>query len=126
MIKDFKRGEVVTVTDYEIMFDDGHYNGFGFPCDKDGNPKIREDNDVAWENYEYCKANLDKFVRKGVVVPETWSYREPNTGTCECGKRIELENQYLGACECPNCGLWYNMFGQELNPPETWSSGDDW
>ena len=25
----------------------------------------------------------------------------------------------MGAFECA-CGQWYNMFGQELNPPEDW------
>lgn len=126
MIKDFKYGEVITTTDYEIVFDDGHHNGYGFPCDKDGNPTMDKDNKAAWENYEYCKANPDKFVRAGVIIPETWSRREPNSGICECGKRIELYDQYLGACECPHCGRWYNIWGQELNNPETWSDGDDW
>lgn len=51
---------------------------------------------------------------------------EFNTGECECGETVTLYNQYLGACECPKCGRWYNIWGQELNPPHTWSSGDDW
>ena len=38
----------------------------------------------------------------------------------------KLFNQYLGACECPKCGQWYNLSGQELNPVNTWSQGDDW
>lgn len=39
---------------------------------------------------------------------------------------IDLWDEYLGACECPNCGRWYNIMGQELNPPSTWRDGDDW
>lgn len=48
------------------------------------------------------------------------------TGKCECGKVIELWNEYLGASECEYCGRWHNLFGQLLNNPETWSRGDDW
>lgn len=48
------------------------------------------------------------------------------TGKCECGKVIELWNEYLGASECEYCGRWHNLFGQLLNDPSTWSRGDDW
>ena len=51
---------------------------------------------------------------------------EPATGVCECGHRIALWDEYMGACECPHCGRWYNLFGQELNHPDTWRNGDDW
>lgn len=50
----------------------------------------------------------------------------PATGVCKCGNRITLQNEYMGACECPYCGRWYNLFGQELNHPDTWRYGDDW
>jgi hypothetical protein len=26
----------------------------------------------------------------------------------------------MGANECPHCGQWYNVFGQELLPPDQW------
>ena len=126
MIKDFKQGERVTITEYQIAFDDGYNNGFGFPCDKDGNPLTLDDNPAAKRNYEYCMAHPEEFVRHNEVVAFTRTYRENNSGICDCGNRIELYNSYLGACECPHCGRWYNTFGQELNPPETWSEGDDW
>jgi hypothetical protein len=29
----------------------------------------------------------------------------------------------MGACQCENCGQWYNIFGQELIDPEYW---EDW
>ena len=48
------------------------------------------------------------------------------TARCECGKVIELYDQYLGASECPHCGRWHNLFGELLNDPSTWSRGDDW
>lgn len=125
MMKDFKNGEEVTKVEYELMFDDGNYNGYGFPCDKDGNI-FPLDNEYAKANYEYCLTHKDEFVRAGKVVKHEYTYREDNSGVCNCGKRINLYNQYLGACECPHCGQWWNIWGQELNNPETWSSGDDW
>lgn len=124
MISNFKNGEEKTDVWYELVFDDGHYNGFYFPCDKDGN--VSNLNEGMQANYEFCKANPDRFVRFGKVVEQKRRYTEPNTGECECGEVIELYNQYLGACECPKCGRWYNIWGQELNPPHTWSDGDDW
>jgi hypothetical protein len=127
MIKDFQRGEYVTNISYELAFDDGHNNGFGFPCDKDGNFIITENtNPAAIENYHWCLEHPEKFVRWNKVVEWKHSYRENNSGVCNCGNRIELYNEYLGACECPNCGQWWNTSGQMLNPVETWSDGDDW
>ena len=125
MIKNFKNGEEITEICYEVVFDDGKYNGFGFPCDENGNVK-KMANEIAQENYEYCLKHPEKFARYNKVIKEKHVYRENNTGTCECGEEIELVDQYLGACECPNCGRWYNMWGQELNNPNTWSDGDDW
>lgn len=125
MIKEFYIGERVTETHYDLIFDDGAYNGFSFPCDKNG--KIKEDlNPVARKNYEYCLQHPEKFIRFNKPIRYETSWKEPNWGICECGEKVELVNSYLGACECHNCGRWYNTFGQELNPPETWSEGDDW
>jgi predicted RNA-binding Zn-ribbon protein involved in translation (DUF1610 family) len=39
---------------------------------------------------------------------------------CSCGETIELYDQYLGACDCPNCGQWYSMSGQALIKPQYW------
>ena len=127
MINNFKHGEYVTSIEYTLCFDDGRYNGFGFPCDENG--KLLEDeneNPVAWRNYRWCLEHPDKFFRFNKVVSYERSWRENNTGTCHCGKEIELYNEYLGACECPRCGKWYNIWGQELNNPSTWSQGEDW
>ena len=125
MIKDFKNGEEKMEIYYEVMFDDGHHNGYGFPCDENGNVKPFS-NEIAQANYEYCLAHPKKFVRYNKVVKEEYTYREYNSGVCNCGHRIELINEYLGGCECPYCGQWWNMWGQKLNNPETWSDGDDW
>ena len=123
MIKDFKRGEYVEKVDYELCFDDGYNNGFGFPCDKDGN-LFENMNPAAVENYHYCMEHPEKFARFNKVCERRWSYRENNSGVCNCGNRIELFNEYLGACECPHCGQWYNLSGQELIPPADWEDDD--
>ena len=46
--------------------------------------------------------------------------RTPAEGICECGKTNRLEEDHLGACQCPYCGRWHNLFGEELEPPEKW------
>ena len=33
---------------------------------------------------------------------------------------VYLYDRYRAACQCPKCGRWYNLFGQELLPPEMW------
>ena len=43
-----------------------------------------------------------------------------NTVNCSCGKTIILEDQYMGACKCPKCGKWYNMFGDRIKTPDEW------
>lgn len=124
MIKDFKNGERITKTWYELVFDDGHWNGLCFPCDKDGN--LLTTNEAALENYEWARQHPEKYKRFAEIIERETTYREENSGICNCGKRIELFNQYLGGCECPYCGQWWNVWGQELNNPSTWSDGDDW
>ena len=55
--------------------------------------------------------------------------KDPAHGTCVCGSEVYLYNQYMGACECENCGRWYNLFGQEIMPPEMWRGeciSEDW
>ena len=124
----FKYGEYVEKTDYEVRFFYDASGGFAFPCDKDGNLTITENtNPDAIENYKWCLENKEKFKWDfNRVVPIHRRWRENNSGICYCGNRIELYNEYLGACECPHCGQWWNLNGQALNPVETWSSGDDW
>ena len=41
---------------------------------------------------------------------------------CECGEEFYLEDQYLGSCECPNCGSWYNLFGQSVLAPDQYDA----
>jgi hypothetical protein len=119
MIENYKRGEYVTRISYEQVFDDSRGNGFAFPCDKEGN-LYRNLTEAAYRNWRWCIVHPEKFSRYGKVVSYKHSWREPNTGTCHCGQEIELVNEYMGACECPKCGQWYNLFGQELRPVREW------
>ena len=47
-------------------------------------------------------------------------FRIPASGICNCGNRIDLTDDYYAACQCPICGQWWNLSGQELRPPHEW------
>ena len=91
--------------------------GYGFDCTENGNPIFH--NESQKENYNYCITHPEKFKDLG-VQERIRTYKEPAKRICHCGTKIYLTNQYLGACKCPECGQWYNLFGQELLPPEMW------
>lgn len=124
MLKNIVRGEWEQDKSYELVFDDGHNNGFGFPCDAQGNVNLTKITDAAFENLQFCMSHPEKFVRFNEVVVLKQFWKEPDKGTCRCGQLVELVNQYHGACQCPKCGQWYNLFGQELLPPEKWGWDD--
>lgn len=119
MLNDLTERKLKTVVSYSLCFDDGRNNGYAFPCDADGNvsEEIQPD---AVKNLEYCLAHPEKFVRSNEVVQYKRICVEPAYGTCSCGETVILENQYCGACECPGCGQWYNLFGEEILPPDQW------
>lgn len=118
MLKNLIPAEVKTEVYYELCFDDGHNNGFGFPCEADG--RLLEMSADAKRNLEWCKAHPERFKRFDEVVGFENTFREPAHGTCICGEDVLLEDQYYGACQCPNCGRWYNLFGQSLLDPSQW------
>lgn len=126
MLKDFERRHRVEVECHERRFfydDDG---GYAFPCDKEGMVDVDSLNPTARKNYEWCLHNPQEFKYYNEHNVYYTHYTENASGVCSCGNRIELWDEYLGACHCPHCGKWYNLFGQELNPPHTWKDGDDW
>ena len=99
-------------------------NGYAFHCDKDGN--LVNASEVAMQNFENCLADPEHYEDCG-VVENKHTYMENALAECsKCSTTFELFDQYLGACECPTCGQWYNLSGQELNPVNTWSQGNDW
>ncbi len=80
------------------------------------NPYAQQNYDAAISNPKYQDCGIRKIVHEWT---ETWL-------KCRCGQDIQLFDQYLGASECPHCGQWHNLFGQELLPPDQWGDlGDD-
>lgn len=126
MLKNMTRPEWTTAYWYELVFDDGVFDGFGFPCDEHGTPKDLSPAAVA--NLDYCRKHPEKFVRAGEVIRRERTYKEPAKGRCHCGQWVYLTDDYYGACQCPKCGQWYNLFGQELLSPEHWEEEleEDW
>lgn len=124
MLDFISQSERVTEVGYyhEYRLKDLPDAGASFPCSEDGT--IEEGHtDEMYENYERVK-NSDKYKYLG-IVPREYSYTKPAVVQDECGVPFELENQHMGACQCPKCGNWYNLFGQELLPPEQWGSEYD-
>ena len=126
-MKDYKPGERVETVEYELLFYVERGGGLAFPCDENGNVDVENMYPPAKRNYENAMKHPEKYPYAWNKVHKyTRSYRENPSGVCNCGNRIDLYNEYLGGCECPHCGQWWNLFGQELNNPETWRNGDDW
>lgn len=123
MIKNYVRRHPEEIISYDLVFDDGHNNGFAFPCSENGT--LLEMSQAAKDNYEFCMANPEKFVRFNKVIKTRHRYMADASGTCNCGETIPLMNEYMGACECPYCGQWWNIFGQELLPPDRWEEAID-
>lgn len=95
---------------------ESHGNGYSFPTLPNGDYDTNDEHYSCWkESLEWCKANPDKIDDDG-VEEEKWSWMEPLKGECKCGEILYVE----GDTECPNCGQWYNGFGQELKNPEYW------
>lgn len=45
------------------------------------------------------------------------------------GGQVLLEDRYYGCCQCPGCGRWYSIAGDEVNPPDEWEEDleeDEW
>lgn len=102
----------------ELVYDDGHGNGYAFPVNEDGSPVGLEPPAIA--NLEKCKAHPEEFVRQGVIVETRVPCRDAY-GICPyCGERVWLQGyDYYGAYSC-SCGHWFNASGQELLPPGEW------
>lgn len=100
-------------------------SGYAFSCDEEGNLIVDEYYETRKKNMEFCIAHPEKYIDKGIVKDEH-HYTENAKALCSCGETMELYNEYMGACECPNCGQWYNLFGQALNKPQYWEEDEDY
>lgn len=119
MLKNMVERHPVEFVEHRIEFTDDEGSGFTFPCDENGEISFACPEAIA--NYEYALSHPEKFpVQFNQFVTYKRNYTENARGTCKCGEEVELWNQYKGACSCPKCGQWYNLFGQELIPPEYW------
>ena len=124
MLKIISERTPVTVTKRYLEFMIDSCGGLSFELDEHNKPIL--ETDAAKENYEYAMAHPEVYKYcYNEVVKRSWTYTEPAHGICSCGTEIALENQYRGACECPTCGRWYNLFGQALIDPEGWEYDDD-
>lgn len=112
--------------EHYIEFTDDNGSGFSFPCTPEGTPVFASKD--AENNYKYAIQHPEKFpVQFNEFTRRVQHYTQPAKGICRCGTEVELYDQYQGACSCPKCGQWYNLFGQELIPPEYWEpDGEDW
>ena len=96
-------------------------------CDEDGNFLKDKNTECAYQNYlknitqSIVNSNIKHYIEKREQY-----YTENPLFRCDCGEEFELYNEYMGACECPKCHGWVNLFGQSLNSPETWKEGGDW
>ena len=120
----------VTSTENRIEFDliSSEGAGFSFPADSNWNPVWDpEYESIQKENYEYCTSHPELFNGPfEKVIRHTWT--EPAKAVCECGSTISLTDEYRGASQCPECGIWHNMFGQTLLDPDYWAdeNNDDY
>lgn len=122
MLKIIKERELKEETYYTYDFNRNNGGGFTFPCDENGQVKLNECNK---ENYEFCLKHRKDFAWAGIIKHKV-SYWEPAIGQCSCGEKLLIEAQYMGAFQCPKCKQWYNLFGQELLPPDQWEEDYDY
>lgn len=117
------------VKEYCLVYDDVHGSGYSFPCDEGGRILWEEfsSKDAAEKSLAYCKAHLEMWTGKcGEIVAYVSHYRY---GICpHCGLRVYFWgagwSSSLGVSQC-DCGHWYNIFGQEMRPPEDWEDVDE-
>ena len=72
-----------------------------------------------WNSYLNVKNDREHY-KEPYVITQTWHWIEPAHAICNCGEEILIQDDYMGACQCPNCGQWYNLFGQEILDPSEW------
>ena len=115
------------VEEYKVVFFQrkGDYagNGFEYDADAEGNVVFNPEYEKAQrENYE--RLLTDEDYEAPQVITRRHSYRVPTLAKCHCGAEIYLQDEYMGACECPECGRWYSISGQELKDPKYWGDVD--
>lgn len=116
LIRPRQRKETAIVRRNFIYRDDPNA-GFAFDTDERGNPVFGTKE--AEKSYRYCLAHPELFKDLGNET-EIHTFFEDALVRCECGKEITVAPRYYGADECPFCGRWHNLFGDQLLPPDEW------
>ncbi len=129
MLTMINKSQIIEISTEELDFYNALTNEvcYGFPI-KEGKNKptptkrnssgkyisCKKNECTWWKNYELCleMEKLGQLYSKRERYVSTVS--EPAKVKCRCGQKFFLTNDYLGACSCPKCGSWYNLFGQEL------------
>ena len=125
MIKILNPRHTEEIVDYRIEFTDADGNGCSFPCDENGN-LLPFATDAAEKNYQNSLSHPEMFAIYNEFKTYRRTFTAPAVAKCHCGSNVTLENQYMSACECPECGRWYNLSGQELKPPKYWDDAYDY
>jgi len=125
MLKIIRERSTHTEVEHYVEFTDGGGGGFSFPCDSNGNIQFNDDipelGKAQRDNYDYAMSHKERFTcQYAQFVTRKYTVTDNAVGRCVCGEEVELYDQYQGACSCPKCGQWYNMFGQSLVDPEYW------
>lgn len=117
-----KHSERVHVPSFYYQYErkDGSGSGYMFPCDPNGNLTMSDIGPIALESLEFCRNDAGTTLDDLGVIDCSHDYTEHGIGRCYCGKEVEL---YGNTNEC-ECGLLYNMGGQDLAPREQWER--DW
>ena len=120
MLRNFVNRKPAEYITYHIEFTDETGNsGYSFDADENGNPIFACE--AAEKNYNYAINHPEEFPTEyNKFTRRVTHYTENAHGTCICGQEVELYDSYMGACECHNCGRWYNLFGQEILNPKYW------
>ncbi len=129
MLKIIRERNTYTKVEHYIEFTDEDGCGFSFPCDSNGNIQFNDSDPelgrAQRDNYDYAMSNKERFTRQcAEFVTRRYTVTDNAVGRCRCGEEVELYDQYQGACPCPKCGQWYNIYGQELINPEYWEDYD--
>ena len=116
------------VKTYYLTYKDTDGHGDAFPCDQDGQILWGAvyDPETTRKSLDFCQSHTDRWTGKnGEIVAFVYHSRY---GICpSCGHRVYFGGSgwasHIGVGEC-DCERWYNIFGEEILPPEDW--GDDY
>ena len=132
MFQIIKERKQVTETSYEMNYyrklegsGDEYDKNFcySYPCNEKGVIDKESLCKEAAETYEIVSAD-DGYVP--VFEKIVHRYTEPAQAKCRGGNIFTVKDMFYGCCECDACGQWYNLFGQEVIPPDEQRRCYDW